>query len=401
MGRANTGGGGVNQAFVATGPNPYGVVTDGSHLYWSNFSSGTIGRSNIDGTNVDQSFITGAAAPWGLAVHGGHLYWGNSNVGRVGRARLDGSQVDQAFISNLAFAYGVAVDRNHIYWSTGQMNTIGRANLDGSGVDKAFITGTASGVGLAVSPSHIYWANFNSNSIGRANVDGSGVNQAYITGADGPIGVDVTPTHLYWANRSKNTIGRALLDGTSVRQSFITGANFPVGVTVTLPQSIAFRPVPDTPLNAGPLPLRATASSGLPVAFRSETTDVCVTRGATVVLLRRGRCSISAAQAGSSDYLVAPRAARAFDVAADVTVRAKAKIRKSKLLVDVNPSLGEHWSFAVQVRKKGAWRTLNRQYRTKGVKDRRMVNLPKGRYRVLVEVAEDRTIASAAARLKR
>jgi len=41
---------------------------DGGHVYWTNFTGGSIGRANLDGTGADQSFITGASSPGGVAV---------------------------------------------------------------------------------------------------------------------------------------------------------------------------------------------------------------------------------------------------------------------------------------------------------------------------------------------
>ena len=39
------------------------------HVYWGNFTTGTIGRANVDGTGVDQSFITGADGPLLSLIH--------------------------------------------------------------------------------------------------------------------------------------------------------------------------------------------------------------------------------------------------------------------------------------------------------------------------------------------
>lgn len=54
------------------------------HLYWTNFSGGTIGRANLDGSNPNQNFITGATNPIGLAVDAGHIYWANTSGGTIG-----------------------------------------------------------------------------------------------------------------------------------------------------------------------------------------------------------------------------------------------------------------------------------------------------------------------------
>jgi hypothetical protein len=58
----------------------------------------------------------------------------------------------------------------------------------------------------------------------------------------------------------------------------------------------------------------ATASSGLPVAFLSETSSVCSVEGSTVSFIAVGTCAIDAYQQGDSDYKAAPQAQQSFAV---------------------------------------------------------------------------------------
>ena len=67
-------------------------------------------------------------------------------------------------------------------------------------------------------------------------------------------------------------------------------------------------------------------------------------------------------------------------------MRIKSVRKKSKLYVNVNPNMGErrYWSFAVQKKRKGVWRTRSTVYRTEGSKETRTLNFKKGKYRVVV-----------------
>ncbi|MEO7494201.1 MAG: hypothetical protein ABIT83_13170 [Massilia sp.] len=76
-----------------------------------------------------------------------------------------------------------------------------------------------------------------------------------------------------------------------------------------LVQSVSF-PFPGGTLVAAPpavatIALKATASSGGPVTYESNTTSVCTVSGATVTLLKGGECSITASQAGANGYAAA------------------------------------------------------------------------------------------------
>ena len=63
--------------------------------------------------------------------------------------------------------------------------------------------------------------------------------------------------------------------------------------------------------------LGATASSGLPVSFRSTTPDVCTVSGTTVTLVKEGICTIVASQTGNDVWDAAPEVTQSFGVLGD------------------------------------------------------------------------------------
>ena len=81
-------------------------------------------------------------------------------------------------------------------------------------------------------------------------------------------------------------------------------------------QSIAFTQPADTRVDQGPVSLSATASSGLAVSFASSTPGICTVAGSSVTLLTTGTCTITASQAGDSNYAAAADVQRSFGVTA-------------------------------------------------------------------------------------
>lgn len=77
-------------------------------------------------------------------------------------------------------------------------------------------------------------------------------------------------------------------------------------------QSITFNPVGPQMLGSS-VPLIATASSGLPVAFASLTPSVCQVIGATVTTIAAGTCAIAASQPGNGAFAAA-QTQRSFHV---------------------------------------------------------------------------------------
>ena len=79
-------------------------------------------------------------------------------------------------------------------------------------------------------------------------------------------------------------------------------------------QTITF-PQPDaTTYGAGPLTLSATSSAGLTVSFASGTLTVCTVTGSSVTILAAGTCTITASQAGSSNYSAATSVPRSITI---------------------------------------------------------------------------------------
>lgn len=79
------------------------------------------------------------------------------------------------------------------------------------------------------------------------------------------------------------------------------------------PQAITFLRPADVAAGR-PDRLSASASSGLPVSFGSDTPGVCSVSGSVVTTVKRGRCTITASEAGNTHYAPAPDQTRSFQV---------------------------------------------------------------------------------------
>ena len=78
-------------------------------------------------------------------------------------------------------------------------------------------------------------------------------------------------------------------------------------------QTITFGPLPGAKVGV-PVAVSAFSSAGLPVSLRSGTPVVCTVSGSTVTTLTAGTCTITASQAGSSDYAAASPVTQLFQV---------------------------------------------------------------------------------------
>ncbi len=87
------------------------------------------------------------------------------------------------------------------------------------------------------------------------------------------------------------------------------------GNTGLLSQTITFGTAPNISVG-GSGTVSATASSGLPVTFTSNTLPICTVNGSTVTGVAQGTCTITAKQAGNTSYSAAPNVDQPFTIAA-------------------------------------------------------------------------------------
>ena len=79
-------------------------------------------------------------------------------------------------------------------------------------------------------------------------------------------------------------------------------------------QTITFGTLSNKTLGSAPFTVSASASSGLPVSFASETSSICTVSVSTVTLVAVGTCTIQATQAGNTTYGAATPVSQSFQV---------------------------------------------------------------------------------------
>ncbi|WP_310961880.1 LamG-like jellyroll fold domain-containing protein [Nocardioides terrisoli] len=167
--------------------------------------------------------------------------------------------------------------------------------------------------------------------------DGAGYDTVYLDGVSlGTQGDSGTNTQLAGIRGLRigegfDTRGPAALDEVAIYPTALSGdqvaRHYAVGtqtITTSHDQTITFTAPTGLAYGAAKTALDATASSGLPVTYASNTPEVCdVDTDGNVLVLAAGPCSITASQDGDTDYDAAPSVTRAFDIAqAPLTITA-------------------------------------------------------------------------------
>ncbi|GGM81065.1 beta strand repeat-containing protein [Dactylosporangium sucinum] len=79
-------------------------------------------------------------------------------------------------------------------------------------------------------------------------------------------------------------------------------------------QTVTFTQPADRALDAAPLTVAPTATSGLTVTLASTTTGVCTVSAFTITAVAAGTCTVEAGQAGNADWNAATTVSRSFTV---------------------------------------------------------------------------------------
>jgi sugar lactone lactonase YvrE len=105
---------------------------------------------------------------------------------------------------------------------------------------------------------------------------------------------------------------------TSTSNPLVLPMNGPQSITANFAaqtsQTITFGALSNQPYGATPFMVSASASSGLPVSFNSQTPSICTVAGSTVTLVSVGQCTVQATQAGNTVYAAAPPVNQSFQV---------------------------------------------------------------------------------------
>lgn len=110
-------------------------------------------------------------------------------------------------------------------------------------------------------------------------------------------------------------VGRCTVTATKAADANYGAATATVAVDVgKTAQVITFAALSNQALGAPDIALNASASSGLAVAFASQTPSVCSVTGTTLRLITVGQCTVRASQAGDASFAAALVVDRSFTI---------------------------------------------------------------------------------------
>lgn len=128
---------------ITGNPRALSIDAVARHLYWTEFTQGTIKRINLDGVTTPQTIVSGLNGPVGLAVDGtgGKLYWAEANANTISQSLLNGF-AKVVILSSLATPNYLTIDTTggFVYWTEIGIPRIRKATVTGASIETLPIT---------------------------------------------------------------------------------------------------------------------------------------------------------------------------------------------------------------------------------------------------------------------
>jgi hypothetical protein len=151
--------------------NVYGIASDGTYVYFTDFELADIGRMPLAGGSAElvvQGKPTDVYSnPGGvpkIAVGGGYLYWAAPPTG-VYRAKLGGSlPLTEELVGTSENSFAVATDETHVYYADFGAQTINRVPHGAAlpATPETIVTGWSYVYSLSVDDTSVCWTDYDS-----------------------------------------------------------------------------------------------------------------------------------------------------------------------------------------------------------------------------------------------
>jgi hypothetical protein len=234
--------------------SPYGIVFDGTDLYFSDFGSHRIRKVNPTtalvttqaGSSIGFADGIGTSAqfniPGGVSTDFTSIYISDNSNNRIRRMLIANNQVSLLAGSGVmggVDAIGasaqfngndhVLFDGKNLFVSEFQSDRIRKIDLITSQVS-TILTGPDGPTGMAYDGTNLYFSAYNENKIKRFNTTTNVLTDIATVGFNNPLGLLLTGESIYICDRNNNSLKRFNIASNSV-STIATSLNQPIAVT--------------------------------------------------------------------------------------------------------------------------------------------------------------------------
>ena len=182
---------------------PYGIAVDGTNVYWTNQSGGTVMKVLKNGGGAPVTLASGQDSAETIAVDGTNVYWANWADGTVMAVPIAGG-TPTTLASGQDVVYGIAVDGNNVYWTDLNYGAVMAVPV-GGGTPTTLASNQVYPLGIAVESGTVYWTNYFGGTVMTVPT-GGGTPVTLTSGQNRPAFMTVYATNLYWSDLDYGTV---------------------------------------------------------------------------------------------------------------------------------------------------------------------------------------------------
>jgi sugar lactone lactonase YvrE len=184
------------------------VTVDGTRVYWT--TPGTVRTMLKTGGGYIQ-LATDQQTPGGLLAGLGHVFWTNYSGGTVVTVGLANPNEIQVLASDQGAPAGLTADLTNLYWVNnmgtpdGGTPSVVKVARSGNMTPEVLADGQAGPIGVAQLGNYVYWTNNVGGTVMRVLKTG-GTPEQLASEQQAPSGIAVDAAVVYWANRDDGTV---------------------------------------------------------------------------------------------------------------------------------------------------------------------------------------------------
>ena len=215
---------------------PIGITVDTTHVYWTNWSDGTIRRVDLDGANP-LTMASGLNHPWAITTNGVYLYFA-AFMGDIYRCPTAACPMPLPSTPHAPGwgARALALSQDNLVWTRSVEAAVTYCPISTCdyGMNDFVATNQGGPWAIAALPADAVWTNIGSNDIVKCPYTGcpDGGAPALATGLDRPVGIAVSGANVYWAEAGRGVIATCLLDNCLSPDLIAMGQDAPSAIAV-------------------------------------------------------------------------------------------------------------------------------------------------------------------------
>jgi PEP-CTERM motif len=242
----------LSPALISGLGNPYGIATDGSHLFVPMIAGNkaSIGQYDLSGNPLNTSLIPDAFGP--VTVNGIDLFTQDvTRPSSIGEYTTSGANVALPVVSFTSVEmFGIATDGNDIFVSyqpsfpiaASSGFTIGEFTTSDTTINASLISGGGFVGGIAIQGNDLFLSNDQDNGqgfISEYSTDGTFL-KTLVSGLDDPTTLTLNGNDLFVANSGDGTIGEYTTAGDPIAPTLISGLTGEIYGIAVVPEPATF-----------------------------------------------------------------------------------------------------------------------------------------------------------------